>query len=232
MKQTLKRTIIASAAVMLLVTPSIASARGGMDDGDSSEVTNSTTSPSVSPTSSPKVDDRRVSRFETELRAQLQERSKEREAIKSREIEQEKEKLHEKLDAKKKKVCENHVNTINRVMDTMNKRRQSAFDRITKVSEAVQAFYVKKGLTVENYDDLVAKVSAAKSIARSATEAQVAVPTLNCDGDHPRADVADFKEKRSASIDAVKAYRDAVKALVKAVKAAAETTKVSEGAAS
>lgn len=230
MKQTLKRTIIASAAVMLLVTPSIASARGGMDDGDSTE----TASPSVSPTSSPKVDDRKVNRFETELRSQLQERSKEREAVKSKEVEQEKdkEKLHEKLDAEKKKVCENHVNTINRVMDTMNKRRQSAFDRITKVSEAVQAFYVKKGLTVENYDDLVAQVSAAKSVAQSATEAQVAVPTLNCDGDHPRADVADFKEKRSASIDAVKAYRDAVKALVKAVKAAAETTKVSEGTAS
>lgn len=230
MKQTLKRTIIAGAAVLLLVTPSIASARDGMDDGGSGEAT----SPSVSPTSSPKIDDRKVSRYETELRSQLQERSKERETVKSKEVEQEKdkEKIHEKLDTEKKKECENHLNTINRVMDNMNKRRQNAFDRITKVSEAVQAFYVKKGLTVENYDDHVAKVSAAKSVAQSATEAQVAVPTLNCDGDHPRADVADFKEKRSVSIDAVKAYRDAVKALVKAVKAAAETTKVSEGTAS
>lgn len=229
MKQTIKRTIVAGAAVMLLVTPSIASAHDGAhDEGDDI----ATSSPSASPTVSPKIDDKKVRRLETELKNRLQEQAREREA-KVAELQQDKEKLHKKLDAEKKKVCENHVSTINRVMTAMNTRRQNAFDRITKVSEAVQAFYVKKNLTVANYDDLVAQVNAAKSVAQTATDAQTAIPSLNCDGDHPRADVADFKEKRSASIDAIKAYRDAVKALVKAVKeAASAAAQTSEGTAS
>lgn len=228
MKQTIKRTIVASAAVMILVTPSIASAHDGVDDGHDEDVATTSTSPSPRPT----VDAKKVNKLETELRNKLQERAKEREVELKQATEQEKGKLHERLEADKKKVCEKHVSTITRVMTAMNNRRQNAFDRITKVSEAVQAFYVKKNLTVANYDDLVAQVNAAKSVAQSATEAQTAVPSINCDGDHPRADIADFKEKRSASIDAIKAYRDAVKALVKAVKAAAEATQTSEGTAS
>lgn len=229
MQQTLKRTIIAGAVAILLVTPSVASAHNGMDNDESHEVT----SASASPTTSPKVDDKRVGKLETELRSQLRQQAQERQAVVSQDKEQEKnkEKLHEKLDADKKKVCENHVSTINNVISAMNSRRQNAFDRITKVSEAVQAFYVKKNLTVANYSELLAQVTAAKSVAQSAVEAQTSVPAVNCDGDHPRADIADFKEKRSASIDAVKAYRDAVKALVKAVKEAT-ASQVTEGSAS
>lgn len=226
MKQTLKRTIVASAALLLLVTPSIASAHDGIDDGHDEDSVTTSTSPSPRPTTETK----KVNRLETELRGKLQEKAKEREAVKEQENEQEKEKLHERLEADKKKVCEKHVGTITRVMTAMNSRRQNAFDRITKVSEAVQAFYVKKELSVANYDDLVAQVNAAKSVAQAATTAQTTIPSVNCDGDHPRADIADFKEKRSASIDAMKAYRDAVKALVKAVREAA--SQVSEGTAS
>lgn len=230
MKQTLKRTIIASAAVILLVMPSIASAHEGKHSGHNEDVATTSESPSASPRPSAEV--RKVNKLETELRSKLQEQAKEREAVREQSSEQKKEDLRERLDANKKKLCKNRINTITRVMTAMNNRRQNAFDRITKVSDAVQAFYTKKELSVANYDDLVAQVNAAKSVAQSTTSAQTAVPPVNCDGEQPRADIADFKEKRSASIDAVKAYRDAVKALVKAVKTAAETTKVSEGTAS
>jgi hypothetical protein len=227
MKQTLKRTIVAGAALLFLVTPSIATARGGMDDNESKEVKTSSVSPSPRPT----TEVRKADRLETELRGKLQEQAKEREAVREQASEQKKEELRERLDENKKKLCENRINTITRVMTAMNSRRQNAFDRITKVSDAVQAFYAKKELSVANYDDLVAQVSAAKSVAQTAVSAQTAVAPVDCNGEKPRADIADFKEKRSASIDAVKAYRDAVKALVKAVKEAA-ASQVTEGAAS
>lgn len=70
----------------------------------------------------------------------MQEQAKEREAVREQSSEQKKEDLRERLDANKKKL-KNRINTITRVMTAMNNRRQNAFDRITKVSDAVQAFY-------------------------------------------------------------------------------------------
>lgn len=107
----------------------------------------------------------------------------------------------------------------------MDKRRANVLERITKIADAVQAFKTKKDVQVENYDELLAKVAAAKSVAESSVEAQQQVPSLNCDGERPKADMSDFKDKRSASIEAVKEYRDAVKELVKAVKAALDAVK-------
>ncbi|MCA9335206.1 hypothetical protein KC953_03625, partial [Candidatus Saccharibacteria bacterium] len=101
--------------------------------------------------------------------------------------------------------------------------------RISNVISAVEEFYQSKNLSVADYDTLVAEVNAAKTLAQDAVASQLAVPELDCDGDHPRADVENFKEKRDASIDAMKAYRDAVKKLVDAVKAAAESASEGEG---
>jgi hypothetical protein len=133
--------------------------------------------------------------------------------------------LRQRLDDAKRKICDNHKTQINRVMDNMDKRRQNAFDRITQVATSVEDFYVKKQLTIANYADLVAKIDATKAVAQTAMTTQQSVPQLDCSGEHPRADVADFKEKRAGSITAMQAYRDAVKTLVSAVKTAAQTAK-------
>jgi chromosome segregation ATPase len=216
MKQTLKRTIIAGAAAALLAAPAMVSAEEGSGGTGSTGSGVQTTSPSPKPSESPNSGTDRQRQFETQLQEQLQQMRQARQTT----VQTAKADLQEKLDNAKKKACENHQTTINRLMNVMDKRRQNALDRITKIAEAVEAFYVKKQLSVANYDDLVAKVNAAKAVAESATQAQQQIPSLDCSGDHPRADVADFKEKRSGSIDAVKAYRDAVKDLVKAVKTA------------
>jgi hypothetical protein len=220
MKHIIKRTMFAGATFALLVTPVVVSAHEGHTVMAQTEPTTSV-SPSPSTSSTPSTD--RASKFEAALRDRLAKQQELRQAN----LQDVKQNLRERLDASKKKACENHQTTINRLMTVMDKRRENALDRITKISDAVQAFYVKKDLTVANYDDLVANVTAAKTVAESATAAQQAIPSLDCSGDHPRADVADFKEKRSASIDAVKAYRDAVKDLLKAVKTAASDAKAS-----
>lgn len=220
MKQTIKRTIITGVTASLLLSPAAVFAEDGTDSGNVSSGGQATSSP-VSPTTGPQSG--RVQHFEQQLKDQLQEMKQERQSA----LQDKRADLQEKLDNAKKKACENHVATINKLMTNMDNRRQNALDQITKISDAVQAFYTKKQLSVANYDDLVAKVSAAKSLAETATQAQQQIPSLDCSGDHPRADVADFKDKRSTSIDAVKAYRDAVKDLVKAVKAAAEAAQPS-----
>lgn len=220
-----KKIIIGFLALCVAGFPTAAMARGDDTEGMQGEVR--ATSVSQSPSASPrvmKVTSERQRNLESELRNQLQERQKEREASsQDTKTDEMKAKLNEKLDEAKKKACEKNVSTINRLQEVMNKRRQNTVDRISKISEAVQDFYSKKQLNVANYDDLLAKVAAAKSVAESALQAQQQIPSLDCSGDRPRANVADFKDKRTTAIDAVKVYRDAVKDLARAVKTAAST---------
>ncbi len=219
MKQMIKRTFIVGAALTLLLSPAVVSARDGSTTVQAEEVPTASTSPSPSPSETPKP--ARVQQFEDQLKAQLLQMKQQRQA----DVETVKADLNEKLAGAKQKACENHQTTINRLMSVMDTRRQKTFDRITQVTTAVEAFYTKNKLSVSNYTDLVATVDAAKAVAQTAMASQKAIPELDCSGDHPRADVTDFKQKRADSIDAMKAYRDAVKALVQAVKTAADTAK-------
>lgn len=157
-----------------------------------------------------------------ETRATLQSRKEERAA----KLETKRADLNERLDSAKKKICERHQSRVNNIMSAMNKRRKNAFDRITSASDKILAFSNKKSLSFENYDAIVAKIDAAKSAAESTMSAQQSSVTLNCDGEHPRADMSEFKEKRSDSVDAMMLYRDSVKELATAVKQAAKDARV------
>jgi chromosome segregation ATPase len=183
---------------------------------------NTATNPS-SPTPPAQDSSDRQKRFEAQLRNELVQKQKERtEAGQQTKGLNAWDKKAEKLDEAKKKVCEKRINTINRLKEKMDQRRQNVLNRITKISEATQTFYTDKQLIVTNYDELMAKVAAAKVVAESAVQSQQQIPSLDCNGEHPRAEVSEFKERHSTAIDAIKAYRDAVKELVRAVKAAVE----------
>lgn len=223
MKQTIRKTFITGVALALLVAPTAVLARDGLSQGSDHKVhaEMESSSQSASPSTTPLPERQRA--FETELRNQLEQKSQERQSgLKVNKTEEQ-----EKLSDANQKACDNHIATINKLKNVMDKRRTNAITRISKIADAVQAFKVKKNVNVTNYDELVAKIKAAKTVAESAMQAQQQIPSLDCSGEHPRADVADFKEKRAASIDAVKAYRDAVKTLVRAVKTAVESTEAS-----
>lgn len=210
MKQSIQRTIIAIVAVMLL-TPVAVSAEENSGSTSTGTGDSSTATPKPSTTPSPEM----VRKYKEQLNAQLQQmKSERREAVEDADGKK-------PLNDARKKVCEKHLTQIDALMSNMNKRRQGAFDRITKVYDAVQKYYTNHNLSIANYNDLIAKADAAQSAAQASMTAQVSVPVFKCDGQHPLTDVSDFKEKRADSIDAMKAYRDAVKAVVKAVKAVA-----------
>lgn len=218
MKEVIKRFTIISAAVVVMAMPAVASAHDHMAEDEAEDDT--TTSISEEHSSGHEQENEQEKEYKDRLSARLRNlREARREKMKD-----DRSDLHERLEGVKRKACENHASTIDRLMTKINKRHQNAFDHITRVATAVETFYTSKNLSVSNYDSLVAEANAAKSVAETAMQSQLAIPTLDCNGKHPRADVASFKEKRQDSVDAMKAYRDAVKKLIKAVRTAAEAT--------
>ena len=141
-----------------------------------------------------------------------------------------KEVRREKLDDKKKALCESRLTIVNKSMGDVVTRSQSHFNRITDVYNKVTKFYADKGLTVSNYAALVAKVEAAKTAASTADTNLAAAPKLSCGSDGPKADMQAFRNKRLDKVEAFGAYRDAVKSLVKAVRDAAKTTEAATDA--
>ncbi|MFY9228103.1 MAG: hypothetical protein WAO28_02140 [Candidatus Microsaccharimonas sp.] len=147
-------------------------------------------------------------------------RSTERES----KIEERRDVAREKLDAKKKSICESREGSVNRAITNVFDRSQNHYDRITKVYDLTVAFYDEKNLTISNYDELVANVVTTKAVAETALTELKNTPKLSCDSDGPKADIQAFRNKRLDKVEAFGAYRDAVKAFVKAVRAAAVTT--------
>ncbi|MBC7459325.1 hypothetical protein H7200_01260 [Candidatus Saccharibacteria bacterium] len=128
----------------------------------------------------------------------------------------------EKLESRKKAVCQNRQEKINSAMTNVGERSQNQFDRIGKIYEATVVFYNAKGLSVAGYDELVAKVNSAKAAAETAAQNLQSTPKLSCDSDGPKADVQAFRNKRLDKVEAFGSYRDAVKAFVKTVREAAK----------
>ncbi len=218
--------MIVAGAFLLAVLPVAASAHDGRDSRDHDD--DSVSSKTTTVVEAEQETETHESDSTKELREKIEAQKKEARESAKEKAELAKKETKERLDTDKLKACENHKSRINSIMGNMNDRRQKAFDHITSVYTAVTTFYTDKKLTVSGYDELVTTVESAQAAAQTAMETQLAVPDLDCSGDHPRADVTEFKTKRQSSIEAMQNYRQAVKALIKAVKETAETTKGDE----
>lgn len=131
----------------------------------------------------------------------------------------------EKLEAKKIEICQKREEVIKNTMTRMVDRGTKHIAVLSKISERVQTFYAEKGLTVDNYNDLLVNVVDAKAAAEAAVkQTGDQKETFNCDGYSPKTAAQNFVTTNHSQIDAVKAYHDAVVELLKAVKAAAEST--------
>lgn len=124
-----------------------------------------------------------------------------------------------RLQDAKLKACQNREEAINTIMLRMADRGQKHFDLVTSIAERTKEFYVEKGKTLANYDELVANVEAKKAVAESAVANVMARSGgFTCDGDDPRGLVQAFKDVRQIRIDAMGEYRTAVKDLIVGVK--------------
>lgn len=130
----------------------------------------------------------------------------------------------EKLDAAKQRICEVRKKQIQNIMTRTTRRAENHIEVFTSISGRVQAFYVRKGKTLANYDQLVAAVNAAKTDAETEVAALKSLDTFSCTSDNPKGDAEAFKSAVKSVNEKLKAYRTAVKNLIVGVKSVQGTT--------
>lgn len=129
----------------------------------------------------------------------------------------------------KLKACQNRERTITKILSRISDRGTKQLEVFNKIAERTKEFYVTKGKTLSNYDDLVAEVDAKKAAAEAAVEAiKSSSIEFACDGEDPKGTASMFKESLKAEIAALKNYKTAVKNLIVGVKSAQGATS-SEG---
>jgi hypothetical protein len=129
-----------------------------------------------------------------------------------------------RLEAAKLKACQNREKAIQNIMARVSDRGNKQLEVFTKISDRVQAFYEVRGLTLSNYAELVAEVSAKKEAAQTAVDIVKSGSTeFSCDGESPKAVVETFKENLKSMNTALKEYRTAVKNLIVGFKSVQST---------
>ncbi|HEY5550063.1 MAG TPA: hypothetical protein VIK37_02600 [Candidatus Saccharimonadales bacterium] len=126
-----------------------------------------------------------------------------------------------RLEGAKLKACENRERAVNSILDRIANRGERRLNVYSAIFQKVQDFYVKKGISLSNYDALVAEVNAKKEAAQAAVDAIKAEQVdFTCDGTDPKGVAAGFKEDLKAEIKALHDYQQSIKNLIVAVKTA------------
>ncbi|HSE60788.1 MAG TPA: hypothetical protein VLA88_00675 [Candidatus Saccharimonadales bacterium] len=133
-----------------------------------------------------------------------------------------KQRMAGKLDEARKKVCQNRVSNIKKIMSNAGEAAQRQQAVFGKIAERVQQFYATKKLNVANYTQLVDAVNTKKEAVTAALAAVRALPQFDCSADNPVGAVDQYKVKLQGVRNALKDYRSAVHALLVAVKTAAK----------
>ncbi|HTH72729.1 MAG TPA: hypothetical protein VL737_05205 [Candidatus Pristimantibacillus sp.] len=123
-----------------------------------------------------------------------------------------------RLDAVKEKVCENRKQHIASIMDRSITRANKQLDLFSTIATRVEAFYVNKGKTLANYDELVTAVNNAKTKAQGDFDTLKGQTTFDCNGSDPKGQVEAFKTALQSVNQDLKDYRTAVKNLIVGVK--------------
>jgi hypothetical protein len=236
MKLTIKSVVIGSLLSLVLVftfVPQIF-ARGGESGGTTTPSTTTTNSgPSTSPTQTSPTTSEQPSETEMSREAQQSKGDTTSETgvlenkVDNPNGELRKEVTRERLDSKKKAVCESRQTAVNKAMGNVAERSTNQLERITAIYTMSVKFYAEKSLSVSNYATLVTAVETAQKAATTANQDLATTTKFSCDSDGPKADVQAFRNKRLDKVDTFGAYRTAVKALVKAIRVAAKATETS-----
>lgn len=208
-----KRTIVALA---VLVTPLVVPLSVYAHDGEHTDGTSHSTTD---------AEKQRLRTAELEKRAAELRKKAEEKATQLRQSAQDKKTLvRQKLDDAKKRICANREKTIIKRLTNVVDVRQKQIEHIDKIVKRTKDFYVKKGKTLANYDDLVAAVDEKRAAAVASLDTTKTGTTFSCDSDGPKQDLQDFKAKRTVLVDAIKEYRTAAKNLIVGVKSVQGTT--------
>lgn len=129
----------------------------------------------------------------------------------------------QRLAANKLRACQNRQARIAAIMSRSITRAEKQLELFTTIAERVKAFYVQKGRTVANYNDLVAAADAAKAKAQTNLDTLKALDGFDCSSEDPKGDIEAFKLALHSINSDLKDYRTAVKNLIVGVKSAQST---------
>jgi hypothetical protein len=130
------------------------------------------------------------------------------------------------------KVCEKRQAKIKASMNRIADRGQKQLTLFGTIATRTEDFYISKGKTLSNYDQLVADVNTKHNAAQTALDAiKTASTNFTCDSADPKASVTGFKASLKSEISVLKDYRTAVKNLIVGVKSvqSTATTDTTEG---
>lgn len=134
--------------------------------------------------------------------------------------EQRQQKRQQRLAANKLRVCELRKTKITNIMNRAVTRAERQLELFSKIAERVKDFYVDKGYSLDNYDELVAAVDAAKAKAEADLATLQALEPFDCDSDDPKGNAEAFKLALETVRKDLKDYRTSVKNLIVGVKSA------------
>lgn len=119
-----------------------------------------------------------------------------------------------RIDAARLRACQNRQHAINTIMTRIDTRAQNQITLFGTISTRVENFYVQKGKTVSNYDQLVAAVVAAKTQANNDFSTTQNSGSFSCTVSSPKGTVTAFQSYLKQEISDLQSYRTAVKNLI------------------
>lgn len=154
-------------------------------------------------------------------REQARERAKD---LISEAKDQRKEELKSITDEKRQKRCEARKTGIINRTDKLTDAAKRHLAKVDGVFAKVKAYKESANLTVDNYDELVSKATAAQTAAKTSVEAleSVQITSIDCTAGTVADDVATFKAAVTQARTDLKTYRQSVKDLLSAVASAKE----------
>lgn len=121
-----------------------------------------------------------------------------------------------------KKACENKRESFKKRMESLASRGNKRLEIMDKTMQRIETFKSEKNLNVENYDALLADVTAKKEALHDAHEvAKELADDFDCDKENGTIDVLAFRDAVQKEAAALKEYRTSLKKLIEAVKKAA-----------
>jgi multidrug efflux pump subunit AcrA (membrane-fusion protein) len=221
--QSLQNKTIIFVAAFALSTAGIGSVSiANAEDGGNTQNDSTSESQKTPPTDDAQRRLRAQQREDLELKKQEMQTAKE--AAEAR-LKARHEARQDKLSASQLEICKGREANINNRIARIADRSTKHLELFSKISERAQAFYVSKGISLANYDELVADVQAKKTAAETAvTSINNTTTDFDCTGENPKLTIEEFKSSLKTSIDILKEYRTSVKNLIVGIKSATATT--------
>ncbi len=118
------------------------------------------------------------------------------------------------LAAAQLKACQNRENAVNTIISRINTRTKNQLNLFGTIATRVENFYVQKGNTLSNYNQLVTDVNSAEALAYNDLATTNANSSFSCTSSNPKGMVTAFQGYLKTELSDLQNYRTAVKNLI------------------